>query len=662
MWQTRRPPWSVYPPSNGPGSGLYKTTDGGATWREIKGHGLPDFVGRIGVSFATADRVYAVIDTNAEKGGGVYVSDDRGENWTQTTGDARLWGRGWYFGGITADPQDPNTVYVMNTAMYRSTDGGKTFVPIKGSPGGDDYHTLWINPTETRRMIVAGDQGTVVSVDRGTTWSTWRNQPTGQFYHVIADEQFPYWVYGAQQDSGAMAVLSRSNHDVINSREWRPMNVGGESGTVAVDRLHPGTLIDDGGTIERLIDGWHMSGQLPAADKNDPWRKTWTVPIAASPTDPKVFYASRQKVFRSGDSGETWQIISPDLTRETNTVPPNLDPTTAADSNGAPRRGVVYWLAPSPLANGMLWAGTDDGLIWLTRDDGAHWENVTPPQLTPWSKVGVIDASHFNTETAYAAIDRHRLDDNTPYIYRTHDGGKSWAPITNGLPPGEFVNVVREDPYRKGLLYAGTDWGVFVSFDEGDHWQPLQLNLPHTSVRDIVFAEDDIVIGTHGRAIWILDDASVLRQATHQMRGDTLFKPADAVAFVRGPGFDDGTPLPIEDPQAQNPPNGAVFDYFLGEQAKTVTLTVKDASGNVVHTYSSDDKPAPPDLSRLNIAPLWVKPPLVLSTDPGGHRFVWGFGGRGPGVTPGDYTVTLNVDGREFTQAFRVVKDPRDHR
>ena len=664
MWQTRRPPWSVYPPSNGPGSGLYKTTDAGKHWKKVSGHGLPAFVGHIGLSFASGDRVYAVIDTNTKKGGGVYVSNNRGENWRQTTGDNRLWGRGWYFCKITADPKDPNTVYVMNTAMHRSTDGGKTFVPIKGSPGGDDYHALWINPSDTNRMVVSSDQGTVVSVDRGKTWSTWLNQPTGQFYHVVADDRFPYWVYGAQQDSGAMAVLTHSSHDIIDMHEWRPMSVGGESGTVAVDRLHPGTLIDNGGTIERLEDGWHKTVNPTAGKEGGPWRTTWTLPIAASPTDPKVFYTSHQCVFRSSDGGDSWKIISPDLTRETNTVPPNLDPTTAADSEGGPRRGVVYWLAPSPLKSGLLWAGTDDGLVWLTRDDGAKWDNVTPPGLTPWSKVGIIDASHFNADTAYAAVDRHRLDDNAPYVYRTHDGGRHWALVTTGLPKGEFVNVVREDPFRQGLLYAGTDWGVFVSFDDGDHWQALQLNLPHASVRDIVFGQNDVVVGTHGRAIWILDDASLLRQVSPSTASGSpvLFKPADAVLFVRGPGFDDGTPLPIEDPRADNPPDGAVIDYFLGRQAALVELSVTDSQGKLVRKFSSTDKIAPPDVSRITVAPFWMKSPTPLYTTRGGHRFVWGFGGRGGSIAAGDYTVTLTVDVTSTTQPLRLVPDPRDHR
>lgn len=661
VWQTRRPPWEVYPPSSGPGSGLYKTADAGQTWRKIEGHGLPAAVGRIGLSWVPAKSgqsfrtcIYAVVDTNGKPGGGIYVSHDEGENWVRVTADERLWGRGWYFGGITADPTNSDVIYVMNTGMYRSTDAGKTFIPVKGAPGGDDYHALWINPTEPKRMILTSDQGTIVSIDGAKTWSSWWNQPTGQFYHVIADTRFPYWVMGSQQDSGAMAVASRSNHDNLSMRDWRPMSVGGESGTIAVDRLHPGVILDENGSIENLEDGSHKQSDPTRGQKGGPWRKTWTMPVAASPVDPKVFYTSRQVVFRSGDGGATWQVISPDLTRETHTTPPNLDPPTATDIDQGSRHGVVFWLAPSPLKRGSLWAGTDDGQIWLTRDDGKRWENVTPPQLIPWSTVGVIDASHFNADSAYAAIDRHRLDDNHPYVYRTRDGGKHWDLITQGLPPGEFVNVVREDPVRPGLLYAGTDWGIFVSFDDGSNWQPLQLNLPHCSVRDLVFAGNDLVVGTHGRAFWILDDLAPLRQL--RIPETTLVKPSPAVAFIRGPGFDDGTPLPLEEPRCENPPNGAVIDYFLARGASLVELHIRDGKGREVAKYSSTEKAALPDPSRLTIAPIWVRPRLTLGVEQGAHRFVWGFNDR---TLPGDYTLDLVVDGKTYSQPLKVTLDPR---
>lgn len=664
MWQTRRPPWSVYPPSSGPGSGLYKSTDAGKTWARIDGHGLPASVGRIGLSFCVSapNRIYAVVDSNGKPGGGIYVSEDKGDHWKQTTADNRLWGRGWYFGGITADPKDSTKVYVMNTAAYRSNDGGKTFVPFKGAPGGDDYHTLWINPDDPQRMIMASDQGTIVSVDGATTWSSWWNQPTGQFYHAITDNRFPYWVYGSQQDSGAMAVPSRSNHDIISMRDWRPMSVGGESGTIAPDRAHPGTLIDNGGQIERLSDGWHRTSEPTKGQAGGPWRNTWTLPIAASPHDPKVFYTSHQVIFRSGDGGNSWKVISPDLSRETNTVPPNLDEPTIADNQGNARRGVVYWIAPSPRKRGMIWAGTDDGLIWLTQDEGRHWSNVTPSQLEPWSKVGVIGASHFNADSAFAAIDRHRLDDNKPYIYRTRDKGKHWDLIVDGLPGDQHVNVVREDSVRKGLLFAGTERSVFVSFDDGDHWQPLTLNLPPASVRDLVIEGSDLVVGTHGRAFWILDNISPLRQASVSMlsAAANLLKPEPAILFVRGPGFDDGTPLPLEEPRAENPPNGAVIDYFLANDAKTVDVQIIDDQGKVIRKISSADPVIPPDISKLTIAPIWVKPPLKLETGRGSHRYVWDLRADVTGVVPpGTYSVKLIVDGVNVSQPLRVIPDPR---
>lgn len=659
VWQTRRPPWEVYPPSSGPASGIEKTKDGGQTWTRIVGHGLPASVGRIGLSWVhdkSGTRLYAVVDTNGKAGGGIYVSRNGGDDWTRTTADERLWGRGWYFGGITADPTNPDKVYVMNTATYRSTDGGKTFIPIKGAPGGDDYHTLWINPSDPKRMLLMSDQGTVVTVDGAKTWSSWWNQPTGQMYHATVDYRFPYWVMGSQQDSGAIAVPSRSNHDHIGMREWRPMSAGGESGTIAADRLHPGTVIDENGNIERLDDGWHKRVEPTQGKKGGPWRKTWTLPIAASPADPKVFYTSRQVVFRSGDSGGTWKIISPDLTRQTHVTPPNLDVPTAADIDSAPHHAVVFWLAPSPLKRGRLWAGTDDGLIWLTRDDGKNWENVTPPDLSPWSTVGVIDASHFDAGTAYAAVDRHRLDDNHPYIYRTRDSGKTWNLITHGLPEGEFVNVVREDPVRPGLVYAGTDWGVYVSFNDGTDWQPLQLNLPPASIRDLVFGGNDLVVATHGRAFWILDDLSMLRQIKAGQSGTVLYDPAPAVAFVRGPGFDDGTPLPLEEPRGENPPNGAILDYYLASDASLVKITIRDGKGKEVAKYSSADRRAAPDPARLNIVPVWVRPGPMVGATAGGHRFVWAFNDR---TLTGDYTVDLDVDGKVVSRPLKVVPDPR---
>ncbi|HEY5340168.1 MAG TPA: hypothetical protein VIK27_04005, partial [Candidatus Aquilonibacter sp.] len=549
LWQTRRPPWNVYPPSNGPGSGLYKTADGGATWTQLT-HGLPARVGRIGVAVAPSDpsRVYAQVDTPTNVStGGVYRSDDGGATWTHVSGGTsqeRIWERGWYFGGITVDPKHSDVLYVMDTATYRSDNGGKTWLAIKGSPGGDDYHTLWINPDDPTHMILGSDQGVVVSLDYAKTWSSWYNQPTAQLYHIITDNRSPYWVYGAQQDSGAIAVPSETIHQNITFMDWRPIDVGGENGYIAPDPLHPGKLFGGSDTLtyEDLATGWERSIDPQTAYPDTTWRHTWTLPLVVSPVD-RALYTARQQIFRSRNDGSSWTIISPDLTgnaREDD--PKNLDAPTLADSSGLPRRGVVYALAPSPLDAKLLWAGTDDGRVWITYDDGAHWKNVTPPQLTPWSKISVIEASHFDKHTAYIAVDRHRLDDDRPYIYKTDDAGAHWTPIASGIPNGSFVRVVRTDPTVRGLLYAGTERGVYVSFDDGAHWQSLQRNLPVTSVCDIDVHGSDLVIGTHGRSMWIMDDIEPLREMARAVAsgGNYLFTPISTVRFRRAGGVGGG--------------------------------------------------------------------------------------------------------------------------
>ncbi|HEV8582578.1 MAG TPA: hypothetical protein VGX68_26220 [Thermoanaerobaculia bacterium] len=670
LWQTRRTPWNIYPPSNGPGSGLYKSSDGGDTWTQLV-KGLPAKPGRIGVAAAPTEprRVYAIVDA-AEGEGGMYRSDDAGATWTRTSADARIWNRGWYFGGVTVEPKDADVVYSCNINLYRSEDGGKYFVTIKGAPGGDDYHQLWIDPQNPERRILGVDQGAVVSVDGGKTWSSWFNQPTGQFYHVITDNRFPFWVYGSQQDSGAAAVPSRTNsYQGINLTHFREMAAGGESDNLAPDPKDPEVIF--GGRVDRLD---LRTGQTRSVDPTlaypDLYRVTWTLPLVFSPRDPRVLYFSHQRLFRTDDGGEHWTVISPDLTREDPGAPANLDAPTAANKPGPGTRfGVIYAIAPSLLADGDLWVGTDDGLIWRTKDEGRHWTNVTPPELTPWSKVGIIDASHFDVETAYAAVDRHRLDDFKPYIYRTRDGGRSWQSIAGGIPDGSFVNAVREDPVRKGLLYAGTEKGVYVSFDDGGHWQPLQLNLPVTSVRDIDVHGSDVVIATHGRAFWVLDDVTPLRQIDAESASAPawLFAPAAAIR-LRPAGFT-GTPIPRDEPLAENPPAGALIDYVLKTRPKKpVTLEIRDARGELVRRYSRADLPPKPDPAKLTTGPEWVKPPSTLSDEPGHHRFVWPL--RYPGdadepyadgvwAPPGRYTVVLGVDGVRLTQPLTVAPDPR---
>ncbi len=676
LWQARRTPWNIYPPSNGPGSGLYKSTDGGDHWTEIRGHGFPDLPGRIGLAVARSrpQRVYAMVDA-AE--GGLYRSDDAGATWIRASGDPRTWGRGWYFGGVAVEPGNADVVYACNTALYRSEDAGKTFVPIKGAPGGDDYHEMWIDPQAPQRRILGVDQGAVVSVNGGETWSSWYNQPTGQFYHVVTDNRFPYWVYGSQQDSGAAGVPSRTNtYDGINLTVFREVTAGGEADNLAPDPKDPEVIF--GGRVDKLD---LRTGQTRSVDPTlahpDLYRDTWTLPLVFSPRDPRVLYFAHQRLFRTADGGEHWTVISPDLTREDPGMPPNLDPATAANHlQIGPRRGVVYAIAPSRVADHDLWVGTDDGLIWRTRDEGEHWENVTPAQLTPWSKVGIIDASHFDAETAYAAIDRHRLDDFKPYVYRTHDGGRHWDLVANGIPDGSFVNAVREDPVRKGLLYAGTEKGVYVSFDDGDHWRLLQANLPVSSVRDLEVHGEDLVIATHGRAFWVLDDVTPLRQLDAKVTDASawLFAPAPTVR-LRPAGFT-GTPSPKDEAAAANRPAGALIDYVLKSAAQQpVILEVRDERGELVRRYSSADAAPKPDLGKISIAPQWVQAPSTLSPAPGHHRFVWPLrypapaplANGNPGnpwadglwAPPGRYTVVLEVDGARLTQPLTVMADPR---
>ncbi|HWW60668.1 MAG TPA: hypothetical protein VN181_04800, partial [Thermoanaerobaculia bacterium] len=411
LWATRRTPWSVYPPSNGPGSGLFKSTNGGDTWNEIQG--LPANPGRIGVAVARSkpQRVYAIVDVKEKEAGGMYRSDDGGATWTHGSSDSRIWSRGWYFGGIAIEPDDADVVYSCNVNLYRSGDAGKTFVPVRGAPGGDDYHELWIDPRNPRHRILGVDQGAVVSLDGGRKWSSWFNQPTGQFYHVITDNRFPYWVYGAQQDSGAAAIPSRTNAlDGVTMMEFREVTAGGESDNIAPDPKDPEVIY--GGRVDKLDLRTHQTQSIdPTLANFAVDRRTWTLPLVFSARDPRVLYFSNQRVYRTEDGGNHWSVISPDLTREDPGAPPNLDAVTAALRPGTGTRfGVVYAIAPSRLAANDIWVGTDDGLIWRTRDEGGHWENVTPRALTPWSKVGIIDASHFDGETAYAAVDRHRLD------------------------------------------------------------------------------------------------------------------------------------------------------------------------------------------------------------------------------------------------------------
>jgi photosystem II stability/assembly factor-like uncharacterized protein len=691
MWAAlvhdQRTPWSAYPPVT-TGGAIFKSTDGGTEWKPVTGGGLPEGDwGRVGLAVARGtrgQRVYALIDT---KEGGVFKSDDGGQTWAHTGKDNRL-GRLWYFGEIYVDPKSPDTVYIPNVSIYRSTDAGKTFTAIKGAPGGDDYHALWIDPANPQRMIFGSDQGAGVSVDGGVTWSSWYNQPTAQFYHVAVDNDFPYHVYGAQQDSGSVYILSRSNDGSITFRDWHPAGAG-ESGYIAPDPSDP-NIIYGGGTYGELFRYDKRTGQAqiiaPDAIRNfgeahPEHRYTWTSPIVFSPQDPHTLYFGSQYVLRSTDRGNSWEKISPDLTG----TDPNVTdqgPVTAENAK-ARGHGVVYTIAPSPLNAGQIWAGTDSGLIQLTRDNGKTWNNVTPSGLSDWSKISIIEPSHFNAGTAYAAIDRHRLNDISPYLYRTNDFGKNWTRINNGIPNVAYVRSVREDPVKKGLLFAGTELGVYFSINDGDSWQPLQLNLPVSPVHDLVIKDNDLVIATHGRAFWILDDISPLRQLTREVQSAEayLFPPATAMRVRANTNHD--TPLPPEEPAGENPPPGAIFYYYLKSPAQgEAKLEVLDAKGQVVRTYSSKDQPfRPPTPPAFPM--YWFNPQAPLAATAGMHRFIWdirytappiaqpGYSmstaartdtprePEGPQALPGEYQLRLTVDGKSYTQQFKLTMDPR---
>jgi len=672
LWQARRTPWNVYPPASGPGSGLYKSSDGGDHWVPIRGDGFAQGkIGRIGIDVAPSDpkRVYAIVDGDE---GGLYRSDDAGAHWRKASGDPRIWQRGWYFGRITVDPGNADRVYAMNTIVLRSDDGGAHFVALKGDDTGDDFHELWIDPRQPERQILGVDQGAIVTVNGGRTWSSWHNQPTAQMYHVVTDDRFPYRVYGAQQDSGAAMLPSRGNtRDGITMREFGEITAGGEAGMIAPDPKDANLVY--GGTVSRLdLRNEQTRDVDPTLAEPDLYRRTWTLPLVFSPRDPTALYFGNQKIWRTRDGGAHWDAISPDLTREDPGVPPTLDAVTAANHLGqGPRRGVVYAIAPSPLADGLIWAGTDDGRVWRTRDDGRNWDDATPATLGAWSKVGIVEASHFDADGAYIAIDRHRLDDRKPYIYRTRDGGKSWQLVVAGIRDGDFVNAVREDPKRRGQLYAGTELGVYVSFDDGERWQPLQQNLPRTSVRDIDVHGDDLVIATHGRGFWIMDDVAALRQMDAKTSGPEtrLFAPSTAVRY-RGADFA-GTPLPKDEPKAANPRAGANIDYELASAPKRpIELAIRDAAGALVRRYCSADVPHAADPAKLDRAPEWVEVPSTLQATPGMHRFVWSLRyppstkrhdpyADGAWAPPGRYTLELDVDGKRLRRTLDVVADPR---
>ncbi len=685
LWEARQGPWENAAWS-GTGGGIFKSSDGGATWRQLT-KGLPeadDGVVEANLAIARSDphRLYAAVATRDTLG--IYRSDDAGESWSRITDDPRPAAR---IGGgdlpvPAVDPKNPDIVYSASVVTWKSTDGGKSWTGIRGAPGGDDYQSIWINPNNPAVLLIVSDQGAIVTVNGGETWSSWYNQPTAQMYHVAVDNAFPYRVCSGQQESGSACVESRGDDGEITFREWHPVGIE-EYGYAAPDPLDPDVVY--GGKVTRYD---RRTGQVqnvgPKAIRSADFRTVRTAPLLFSPVDPHILYFAANTIWKTRDGGRTWRQISPDLTRKTWETPATVGKYRDAPSAKPSQRGVIYSLAPSALDINRIWAGTDDGLIHVTTDGGVNWKDVTPGQLTPWSKVSILDASHFNRDAAYAAINTLRLDDLRPHIYRTRDNGKTWTEIVSGIPDGAPVNVVREDPKRKGLLYAGTEREVYVSFDDGDHWQSLRLNMPATSIRDLLIKDDDLIAATHGRGFWILDDVTPLRQIDSSMAGATafLFRPETGIRVRWDTNTD--TPLPPDVPAGQNPPDGAIVDYYLASAANgPVTLEVSDTAGNLVRRYSSADPVEPID-PMLAIPKYWVRPPLVLSTEPGMHRFLWDLhypplpngpaeypmqavyrdtapAPSSPWALPGKYTVKLTVNGQSYTQPLLVKMDPRVH-
>ncbi len=699
-WTARNWPWlSYFTPIEGEGSAIWKSTDGGQTFKRLQGENWPKGkLGRIGIAAAHlasgATRLYADIDDDDH--GGLYRSDDGGEHWQFVNKASAV--STWYMSRLTVQPNEPDTVYTVGQSIHKSTDAGKTFTIIKGAPGGDDYHYLWINPRLPSHMITASDQGTVVSVDGGAHWSDWYNQPTGQFYHLAADNRFPYWIYSGQQDSGTVGIASRSDYGAISFRDWHP--VGGDERDYDLPDPEDANIIYGSGLGSRIsrwdartgevqnVSPWPTSayGKRPTDIK---YRYTWISPIAFSAHAPYALYAGTQLLFRSNDKGQHWDAISPDLTGKQEGAK-HCDGDVPIANATACGYGVIYSIAPSPRSNDEIWIGTDNGLIQTTADGGAHWRNVTPNNIPKWSKIASLDLSAQEPGTAYAAADNHRQDDFHPIAVRTHDNGKTWTKITNGLPDGHFVAVVRADPIRKGLLYAGTDVGVYVSFDDGDAWQPLQRNLPVAWVRDLLVHGNDLIAATQGRAIWVLDDVSPLREINASIaHADAhLFAPAPAIR-VRGSQNKD-TPPPADTALGTNPPTGAIIDYTLGKSAKRVVIEIRatgagaDGKPRVVRRFASDDK-TPPIKAERYFAEAWTKPVAKPSPEPGAHRFVWNLRWPRPKAVeynysiaavwgedtpltpegalalPGDYDVALIVDGRESHQTLTVAPHPRAH-
>lgn len=675
MYEVRRSAWSMI--SGGPGSGLYKSVDGGTTWKRLEGHGLPSgILGRIGVdvSKANSNRIYAIIES---KENALYRSDDGGESWQMMNNDP-MWVRPWYQNHVYADPQDENTVYLLDLGIFRSTDGGRVFdsLPV---PHGDN-HAMWIDPTNPKRMIEADDGGATITVDGGATWTPQNNQPTAQFYHVATDNELNYRIYGSQQDNTTVAIRSRSDSGVIDMGDWHPVG-GGESGYNWPDPRDPEIVYggDHAGHFTRYnghtgqdmnIAPWLGGRAHPAANLKH--RFNWTAPMALSPHDPSVLYLGGEVLFKTSDGGMSWAIISPDLTRNDKSKQESTPGPLTPDNSSAEYYDTIFAVSESPLQKDLLWVGTDDGVIHLSKDGGKNWANVTPKQLHEWSRVNMIEPSPFDANTAYAAADLHFSDDFHPMIFKTTDLGKSWTEITNGIAKNAYPHSIHADPKRRGLLYAGTELGIYVSFDDGANWQSLQLNLPTAPVYDTALRGNDLIAATHGRAFWVLDNITPLLQASAQIASQPahLFTPATAYRVHAPGGFGGGTRKNV----GQNPPSGAVIDYYLGSASGPVTLEILDARGLLVHKASSEQPGESGGAgTRLRTS---SRDGISLSARPGMNRYVWNFreegptalpgiyilelaSGDGPIVSPGKYQVKLEVGGKEYTAPLEIKADPR---
>lgn len=677
LWAGRQGPWENGE-WKGTESGLFKSTDGGSTWKKLT-KGLPTTsqgLGRIGFCIApsNSNRMYATVD--AGKYGGIYRSDDAGESWSNINPDGRLWGRGDDFAEVKVDPFNPDIVYSADIVVWKSVDGGKTWSGFRGASGGDDYHRIWINPDNSNIILIASDQGAIITVNGGETFSSWYNQPTAQFYHVSADNDFPYNVYSGQQESGSVGIASRGNDGQITFREWHPVGAE-EYGYVVADPKDPNIIY--GGKISKYDKRTGQTQNIsPEIGRGGKYRFIRTAPILFNSVDNKTLYYAGNVLFKTLDGGNSWEIISPDLSRESWDIPTSVGIYTKDEMKTMPRRGVIYTVAPSYVDVNTIWCGTDDGLIHITKDGGKTWKNVTPPEITSWSKVSLMDASHTDFNSAYAAVNRIRLDDMRPHIYKTKDGGKSWKEIVNGLPKAP-INVVKEDPVRKGLLFAGSETAVYFSIDDGENWQSLRLNMPATSIRDLIIKDDDLVVATHGRSFWILDDITPLRQLSEESKSlnAILFKPQNTYRVRWNMNTD--TPLPQEEPAGQNPPEGAIINYYLSTNANNVSLEILNSKGTVIRTYT--DKDTLYKIPDLNIPLYWIRPQQILSAKAGSHRFMWDMRyiplnvppsypmsaiykntaphPTSPLVMPDTYTVRLTVDGKEFTQTFNIKMDPR---